>query len=222
MRDTKYNIAIDGPAGAGKSTVAKKVADRLGLTYIDTGAMYRAITFLAIKNHKKSVNEIVEIAKHLPIAMCNKKIYIDDQDITDEIRSLEVTQKVSEIAKIPQVRCHMTILQRKMADKKGSILDGRDIGTTVLPDADFKFYLTAGIEERSRRRYEELLQKGVQVDLSQIQEDISTRDREDSERRCSPLMAAKDAIVIDTTNMTVDDVVEEIVQYIVKGGGCIV
>lgn len=210
----RYNIAIDGPAGAGKSTVARKVAEKLGLVYIDTGAMYRAITLEAIKQRKEDRAEIAEIAKNLRIEMRNNKIYLNGQDVTDEIRSSEVTQRVSEIAKLPEVRYYMTKLQRRIAQNKGVILDGRDIGTVVLPDADYKFFLTADIKERARRRYEEMLQRGLQVDLKKVEEDIINRDQQDLQRSCSPLSIPDDAIIIDTTNMSIDDVVLKIIQYV--------
>lgn len=214
MKVKNYNIAIDGPAGAGKSTVARKVAEQLDMMYVDTGAMYRAITLEVLNNGITNVEEIVKIAENLVIEMKDGEIRLNGKDVTDEIRSREVTQKVSEVSEIPGVRYHMTVLQREIARDKGAILDGRDIGTTVLPDADYKFFLTASIEERATRRFKELLGKGAKVDFCQVKKDISGRDDKDSHRSCSPLSTAKDAIIIDTTDMTIDEVVLKIIRYI--------
>lgn len=213
----RYNVAIDGPAGAGKSTVAKIVAQKLNLVYVDTGAMYRAVALKAIRHGQTSVKGIVEIAKNSDIVIIDNRVFMDGEDVTDEIRSIKVTEKVSEVAKIPQVRYFMLERQRKMAEKKGVIMDGRDIGTAVLPDAEYKFFLTADIKARARRRYEELVKKGEATELEQVEEDILKRDRQDMERTYAPLAVARDAVIIDTTNKSVEEVVEEIVSHIKRG-----
>ncbi|WP_422443777.1 (d)CMP kinase [Thermoanaerobacterium sp. DL9XJH110] len=213
----RYNVAIDGPAGAGKSTVAKIVAQKLNLVYVDTGAMYRAVALKAIRHGQTSVKGIVEIAKNSDIVIIDNRVFIDGEDVTDEIRTIKVTEKVSEVAKIPQVRYFMLERQRKMAEKKGVIMDGRDIGTAVLPDAEYKFFLTADIKARARRRYEELVKKGEATELERVEEDILKRDRQDMERSYAPLAVARDAVIIDTTNKSVEEVVEEIVSHIKRG-----
>lgn len=212
-----YNIAIDGPAGAGKSTVAQRVAKRLNMTYIDTGAMYRAVTLKAHARNKNTAHEIVEMLKDTSIDIKNNKVILDGEDVTEKIRSRQVTQKVSDIAKIPEVRFVMVEMQKKMAERKGVIMDGRDIGTTVLPDAKYKFFLTADLKERARRRFEEFKQKGQNVELEQIEKDILERDLQDSKRECSPLLAAKDAIIIDTTLKSIQEVVDEIISWVKRG-----
>ncbi|HHW02727.1 MAG TPA: (d)CMP kinase [Thermoanaerobacterales bacterium] len=212
-----YNIAIDGPAGAGKSTVARKVAEKLNMIYIDTGAMYRAVTLKACVKNKNTAQEIVEMLKDTYIDIKNNKVILDGEDVTEEIRSKQVTRKVSDIAKIPEVRLIMVEMQKRMARKKGVIMDGRDIGTTVLPDAEYKFFLTADLKERARRRFEELKNKGYDVELDQIEKDILERDLQDTKRKCSPLLAAKDAIIIDTTHKSIQEVVDEIITLIKRG-----
>lgn len=213
-----FNIAIDGPAGAGKSTVAKIVAEKMNMTYIDTGAMYRAITLLSIRQGKNDAEDIIHLAKKTQIKIQGKYIYINGEDVTDTIRNLEVTNNVSKIAKIPEIRILMTQIQRQMAKSKGIVMDGRDIGTTVLPDARYKFYITANVKERAVRRYKELLKDKQKVTLGQIEKDIIERDRQDEQRAFSPLSVAKDAIIIDTTNKTIMQVVEEILDWIKRGG----
>ncbi|NLZ53409.1 MAG: (d)CMP kinase [Thermoanaerobacteraceae bacterium] len=213
-----FNIAIDGPAGAGKSTVAKIVADKLNMTYIDTGAMYRALTLLSIRNNKSDIDDIIELVKQADIKIVRDRIYINNEDVSNAIRSIEVTREVSKIAKIPEIRLVLIQLQREMAKSKGIVMDGRDIGTTVLPDAKYKFYLTANVKERAIRRYREMIQKGQNVTLEQIEKDMIHRDCEDKMRDFSPLKAAEDAVIIDTTNKTMLQVVEEIIDRIKRGG----
>ncbi|MCG1012640.1 (d)CMP kinase [Tepidanaerobacter sp. GT38] len=216
-----FNIAIDGPAGAGKSTVAKIVADTLNMTYIDTGAMYRAITLLSIRHNKSDINDIVELIKQIEIKIEGKRVYIDNEDVSDDIRSIEVTNEVSRIAKIPEIRHVMIQLQREMAKNKGVVMDGRDIGTIVLPDAKYKFFLTADVRERAIRRYREMIRKGHDVTLEQVEKDIEYRDFQDKNRDYSPLKAAEDAVIIDTTNKTIQQVVEEIIDVIKRGEGIV-
>lgn len=216
-----FNIAIDGPAGAGKSTTARIVADKLKMTYVDTGAMYRAITLLAIRHNKTKPEDIIKLASEAKIDFKENHIYLNGEDVTDEIRNLEVTEKVSRIAAIPEVRIILTNLQRDIAKNKGVVMDGRDIGTTVLPDAKYKFYLTASVKERAYRRYNELISKGYNVTFEQVEKDIIDRDCKDKRRDFSPMAIADDAIIIDTTGKTINEVVNEIIGRIKKGEGSV-
>ena len=214
---TKKVIAIDGPAGAGKSTVSKIAAAKLGYTYIDTGAMYRAVACKVLKtNENVTDNLIVTIAKDIDVDLRYEdgitKVFVDGLEVTGEIRTPEVSRLVSQVAKIGFVREKLTELQRKMATRGGVIMDGRDIGTTVLPNADVKIYLTASIEERARRRFEELKEKGYDSDFNEIAKEIALRDKQDMEREISPLVKADDAILLDTSDMNIDEVVNEILK----------
>ncbi len=214
----KISIALDGPAGAGKSTIAKMIAKLKNLLYIDTGAMYRAVT-LKIINLGISDGDITQIEEMLLntiIDMVDEDIYLDGAKVTDNIRNPEVTKRVSSIAKIPRVRKRMVQLQREMAVKHNIIMDGRDIGTNVLPNATFKFFLTASLEERAKRRFEEMVKSGYDVTLGEIMFEIQNRDKVDSERDIDPLQKADDAKTIDTTNKDIDTVIKEIVSYINK------
>lgn len=215
-------VAIDGPAGAGKSTIAKLLAKKLGATYIDTGAMYRAITYKAIKNNIDLEDEhaLWQLTLHSSIELIqdqqNQLVYLDGYNVTEEIRSPHVSQQVSIVAKHPKVREQMVLLQRSLAEKSSVVMDGRDIGTTVLPNANVKIFLTASVEERARRRHNELVQKGYSPDLSTILQDIIERDRLDSERASSPLVQAEDAVLVDATHLTIDQVVDTIYDLTVK------
>jgi len=205
----KKIIAVDGPAGAGKSTVSKIVAARLGYTYIDTGAMYRAVA-LKVLLTKKSVEEVTrDIEIKLDAA---GKIFLDGRDVTKEIRTPEVSRGASDVAKFGVVREKLTQLQRAMATHGAVIMDGRDIGTQVLPNADLKIFLTASVEERARRRFEELKEKNFAADFEQIKKEISLRDKQDSEREIAPLAQAEDAVLLDSTRLTIEQVVEEILR----------
>lgn len=217
----KLKIAIDGPAGAGKSTVAKEVAKKLNFLYIDTGAIYRAVTLAALNRNidLKDEKSLTALAKNMKIEMVpdSKKlfrIYAEGRDISGEIRKPEVSRNVSLVAKIPAVRENLLQKQRDMARAGGVIMEGRDIGTTVLPEADFKFFLTASPKERARRRYEELVAAGYQVDKETLLEEIKERDRIDSTREIAPLMPAPDAIIIDCSQMSVEQVVDHIVSKV--------
>lgn len=209
-------IAIDGPAGAGKSTIAKKVAKLLNITYIDTGAMYRAITYKALNKNVNIQNEdeIIQIAKESHIDFFQENIYLDNNILNEEIRSVEVSNNVSHIAKIKEVRQILVDIQRQIASGQDVIMDGRDIGTHVLPNANMKIFLTASVEERAHRRYMELKDKGADVNIEEIKKDIITRDKIDSEREAAPLVKAEDAIVIDTTGLSIDDVVDRILSLL--------
>lgn len=212
-------IAIDGPAGSGKSTISKKIAKELNITYIDTGAMYRALTLKIMKNkidiHNK--DEIIRILDNTDIDFKDNHIFLDGQIVDEEIRKNEVSTNVSNVAKIQEVREKLVEIQRNIAKNKDVIMDGRDIGSFVLPDANFKFYLTASIEERGKRRFKELSEKGHKVNLEDIIEEIKERDRIDSTRKFAPLVKCQDAYEIDTTNRTIDEVVTQILGIIKRG-----
>jgi CMP/dCMP kinase len=216
----KINIAIDGPAGAGKSTVAKIVANRLGLVYIDTGAMYRALTWKALAQKVDLLDEqrLTELAGCTEITLALAPsgpiiVSCDDQDVSEEIRNQEVTGAVSTVASVAGVRRRMVELQQKMAAQGGVVMDGRDIGTHVLPNAEYKFFLTATLQQRARRRWLELKAKGQQIDLAVLEQQIAERDRLDSSRETAPLVAAVDAIWIDTDTLSIEEVVEKIVVH---------
>lgn len=206
-------ITIDGPSGAGKSTVAKLIADKLGFKYLDTGAMYRAVTLYMIENQVdiKNEEEVINALNKLNIGFdSNYRIYLDSQDITEDIRKEKVVKFVSEVSAISSVRRKMVDLQRDIAKEYNYILDGRDAGSVVFPNADYKFYLDASLEERAKRRYKEELLKEVDISFEEVRESIKKRDKYDSNRKDSPLVVPENAIMIDTTNMTIDEVAEEI------------
>lgn len=203
----KKIIAVDGPAGAGKSTVSKIVAAKLGYTYIDTGAMYRAV---ALKS-SRSCEDLVDIIDGVEIELdAAGNIFLDGQDVTKEIRTPEISKLASDVSKFGFVRKKLTELQRKMAQRGKVIMDGRDIGTQVLPNADLKIFLTATLDERARRRFEELKAKGQAVDFDAVRTEIALRDKQDSEREIAPLKQAEDAVLIDSTTLQVEEVVEKI------------
>lgn len=218
----KISIAIDGPAAAGKSTVAKIVAEKLSYIYIDTGAMYRSLTYKAIVNHVNLEDEaslldtLLSTTIDLQPSEKGQLVYLDDKDVTDEIRSAEVTNSVSYVAKHEQVRKEMVRRQQGFAVGGGVVMDGRDIGTHVLPNAEVKVFLLASVEERAVRRHNENMQKGYPSDLEQLKEEIARRDKIDSEREVAPLKKADDAIEIDTTSLTIPDVVEKIMALVLE------
>ncbi|WIF94715.1 (d)CMP kinase [Caminicella sporogenes] len=210
------SIAIDGPAGAGKSTIAKKIALLKNLVYIDTGAMYRAFTLKLINKNIPLDNYdlIKEVLKDTEIDIVDGKIYLDNVNVSSEIRKPIINKNVSQIASIPFVREFLVKLQRKIAENNNVIMDGRDIGTKVLPYAKYKFFLTASIEERAKRRYKELKEKGYKCSLKDVIGEIANRDKMDSERKVDPLKKADDAILIDTTGKTIEEVINEILSMI--------
>lgn len=211
-------IAVDGPAGAGKSTVSKICAAKLGYTYIDTGAMYRAVA-LKCNEQRAKLNAqmtdelIISVTRNIEIRLDESaRVFLDGREVTKEIRTPEVSRTASDVAKVGFVRQKLTELQRQMALRGSVIMDGRDIGTQVLPNADLKIFLTASVAERARRRFEELKAKGLDADLSQIEREITLRDKQDSEREIAPLAKAADAVLIDSTTMTIEEVVAEILR----------
>lgn len=210
-------VAIDGPAGAGKSTVAQLAAKELGCTYIDTGAMYRAVAWKTLQQNKPVTDElIVDVVKDIHVELAYREgktiVTVDGTDVTGEIRTPEVTGIVSQVAALGPVRSRMVELQRRMAENGSVLMDGRDIATSVLPNANVKIFLAASIEERARRRYKEMKEKGYDVTLEELQKDIAARDKADSEREISPLVQAPDAELLDTSDMGIDEVVQAIVD----------
>ncbi|WP_313756488.1 (d)CMP kinase [Tissierella sp.] len=219
MLDKNITIAIDGPAGAGKSTIAKKIAEDLSVEYVDTGAMYRALTLkvLRLGVNPLSANDVINVLKNTSIDFKGNHIYLDDIQVDEKIRDTIINKNVSFVAQIKEVREGMVKIQQELARTKSIVMDGRDIGTVVLPNADFKFFLTASVEERANRRYKELLEKGEKgISYEQVKFDIENRDRIDSTREIAPLVESKDAHRIDTTNKTIDQSVEEVIS-IVRG-----
>ena len=215
-----YKIAIDGPAGAGKSTISKLIAKNLGINYIDTGAMYRAITYKCIKEDidVNDIQRVVDLCSRTDVDFVDNYIYLDGQRLNEEIRTLQVSSRVSDVAKIPQVREFLLEKQRDIGKRSDVILDGRDVGTHIFPDAKYKFFLNASAQERGRRRYQELIDKGQSVVLEEIIEDIKKRDYIDSTREVAPLVKADDAIEVDTTSMTIDQVVTYISDMVRRIG----
>lgn len=212
----KLVIAVDGPAGAGKSTVSKIVAEKLGINYIDTGAMYRAVTYKCLKEGVDISDEkaVSDMAAKSDIDFRDNSIYLDGKSVNDEIRTVEVSSNVSDVAKIREVRYQMVEVQRRIGEKSSVILDGRDIGSYVFPNADYKFYLVATAEERGNRRYKEMREKGFEVKLEDVIRDIVKRDEIDSNREFAPLVKADDAIEIDTTGLGIDEVANKIIENI--------
>ena len=209
-------VAIDGPAGSGKGTIAKILAKECNLLYIDTGAMYRAIAYGMLKNNIKLDEEdkIIELAKNSKIEFIDGKTYLDGHDISSEIRSMEVTKIVSPVSSIIKLREILVDLQRKMAEGSNVIMEGRDITTVVFPNATYKFYLDANVEERAKRRYKENLEKGMNVSFEEILENIRKRDYNDMHKEVGALIKSEDSIYIDSSNMTIEEVVEKIKSII--------
>lgn len=214
-----YNVAIDGPAGAGKSTIAKLVAKEKGYIYVDTGAMYRGLAIHFIKKGIKAedIKGIVEACKDAEVSIVYEnnvqQIYLNGENVTAMLRTEEVGNMASKTSAIPAVREKLLELQRTLAREKDVIMDGRDIGTNILPNADVKIYLTASVETRATRRYKELLEKGENCVYEEIAQDIKERDERDMNREIAPLKQAEDAILVDSSEMTIDEVVKTICSY---------
>ena len=215
------NIAIDGPAGAGKSTVAKTISKNLGIIYLDTGAMYRAVALKAIRSglDTKDADALADLVKDIDIRIeynnGEQRIFLDGVDVSGEIRTPEVSIGASNVAVIPAVRIKLVELQREIAENNNVVMDGRDIGTYVLPEARYKFFVTASLEERAKRRYEELLTKGmIGAVYEDVMQDIAFRDQNDSSRAFAPLSRASDAVEIDTTCMSPEQVADRILSII--------
>ena len=207
-------IAIDGPGGAGKSTIAKMVADKMNIEYIDTGAMYRAIGWMFAKNNVNAEDsaEVQDVLDRTAIDFDNGKIFLNGEDISGEIRTPEISKAASVCSKLPEVRSKLVALQREIAEGKSVVMDGRDIGTNVLPNAEVKIFLTADPMVRAKRRYDQLLESGKEADLNSIFEDIKERDYQDTHRELNPLKQAEDAVLLNTSDMTIDQVLDEIMK----------
>ena len=215
-----FIVGIDGPAGSGKGTVTKQVANKLGLINIDTGATYRCVALEAL-NQKVNINDkekLIKIAKEIKIDINPTTegdiIYLNGKDVTKEIRSKEVTKTVSPISSIKEVRYEMVNLQRKLAEGKNVIMEGRDICTYVFPNADVKIYLDASLEERAKRRYKENQEKNIDMTYEEVIENITKRDENDKAKEIGALKIAEDSVIVDTTNLTIDEVVEKIINII--------
>ena len=220
-------IAIDGPAGAGKSTVAREVAHRMQYVYLDTGAMYRALTVRALQEPVDLTEEaaLAQLAARTDIELrpgtyedSRVRVFVDQKEVTDQLRTPEVNEAVSYVAQSPAVRHHMKVQQRQLASAGWVVAEGRDIASHVLPEAGCKIFLTASLEERARRRWEELRAAGYQVHKETVQENLRQRDRIDSERKVAPLVRVPDAYVIDSSCLTIEQVVEMVVEYCKRGG----
>lgn len=212
-----FSIAIDGPAAAGKSTVAKQVAKILNCVYIDTGAMYRAITWYALSKgvDPKDEEKVTALLPEIDLSLhLDGKVIVNDQDITKEIRTTEVADNVSYIASYKKIRLHLVELQRKMSKNVSVVMDGRDIGSYVLPHADVKIFQVASVETRAVRRYKENLEKGINCSIEEIEENLRKRDYIDSHREFAPLKKAEDSFVLDTSNMTIDEAVNAIIKIV--------
>ncbi|MBO4506238.1 MAG: (d)CMP kinase [Lachnospiraceae bacterium] len=214
----KYNIAIDGPAGAGKSTIAKKLAEKLGFVYIDTGAMYRAMAYyymskgIDIDDKEAVIGEFDNINIELKYIDGVQHIYLNKEDVSSLIRTAEVGENASKVSAIAEVRKKLVALQQEIARSINVVMDGRDIASVVLPDADLKIYLTASVEVRAQRRYKERIEKGEEADLAAIEEEIRQRDYRDMHRDASPLVCVPEAVVVDTSDMSIDEVLEHIIS----------
>lgn len=206
----KINIAIDGPAAAGKSTISRRVAQRMAYIYIDTGAMYRAVTLHAIRNGRGVIDQLDDL--DIRFGTDGTSIYLNGEDVSADIRTQEVTNNVSEISSLAEVRRYLVSMQQKIAEGKGVVMDGRDIGTTVLPEAELKVYMKASPEIRAKRRLKEEKERGTDIDLATLTDQIIRRDDLDMNREISPLIKAHDAVLLDTSHMSIPEVEEKIIR----------
>ena len=231
MKKSGLTIAIDGPAAVGKSTMGKLIARELGFLYIDTGAIYRAITWKVLKNsiNVSDENIISNLVSNTRVTIekvnCMSlndyyHIFVDGEDVTEEIRNPRIDQNVSQIARLPKIRKQLIYLQRKLAEKGNIVMEGRDIGSIILPQADIKFYFTASEEERIKRRYKELISKGYSIDYEEVKKQTIQRDKIDSKRKYAPLIRAKDAILIDSTEKSIEEVKDKILKILKKYRKC--
>ncbi|MEE8564308.1 MAG: (d)CMP kinase [Atribacterota bacterium] len=231
MKKNGLIIAIDGPAAVGKSTMGKLIARELDFLYIDTGAIYRAITWKVLKNNINVNDEniisnlVSDTCITIEKANCKSlndycHIFVDGENITEEIRNPKIDQNVSQIARLPKIRKQLIYLQRKLAEKGNIVMEGRDIGSVILPQSDIKFYFTASEEERIKRRYKELMDKGYSIDYEKVKKQIIQRDKIDSKRKYAPLIKAKDAILIDSTEKSIEEVKDNILKIIKKYREC--
>ena len=209
-------VAIDGPAGSGKTTVARLLAKRLNISYLDTGAMYRALTLAALNNNLDLSDEqaLASLAKELDLKLAGEKIYLDSIDVSSQIRTPLIDKNISLVVSFAKVREVMVELQRKIAQEDNFVVEGRDITTVVFPQARYKFYLDAQPDVRARRRFKELQDKGLEVDFGEISQDLEKRDHADKSRKVSPLTISDDAVIVDTTNLTIEETAEEIARHI--------
>lgn len=217
----KLVVAIDGPAAAGKSTVAKMVAKKIGATYIDTGAMYRAVTYFALSQNidPKDESAVVSLLPKLKLDIKeNERIFLNGTDVTKQIRSIEVNDNVSYVASYKDIRLALVDIQRKMSESISVVMDGRDIGTYVLPNADIKIFQVASVGTRALRRYKENISKGIQCELEDIEIGLKKRDHIDSTRTFAPLKPADDSIVLDTSNLSIEEAVDAVIEIIKKKG----
>lgn len=215
--DSKYHkIAIDGPAGSGKSTIAKLLAEKLGYLYIDSGAMYRAVTFKWLEAGKPETLDEIMAQIDIELQDNSKKILVNGKNLSEAIRTNEVSQNVSHIASFKVVREKLVDIQRKISESENVVMDGRDIGTVVFPNADYKFFMVASPEIRAQRRLKDLQAKGEEIDFNELVQQIKERDRKDSERELSPLVKAEDAIEINSDNMSIDQVLDNLLKNLTK------
>lgn len=206
----KIIIAIDGPAGSGKSTAAKNIAQKLGFTYLDTGAMYRAITFIALRNGiAENIRAVIEMARRIKLKLRFEngvtRVFVDDEEVTEQIRTSEVNGKVSDISRIPEVRAELVKIQKRLGDEGNIVAEGRDVTTVVFPNADLKIFLTASIDIRTKRRLKEFQDKNIPTTFEEVKANLEKRDRIDSEREISPLKKADDAIELDNSALTPEE-----------------
>lgn len=215
-----FNIAIDGPAGAGKSTIAKKVAKELDFIYVDTGAMYRSMALYLIRKGVKAEekNKIIELLPEIHVTLAyvegEQHVYLNQEDVSSLIRNEEVSQMTSSVSTIPEVREALLSLQRNLAKENNVLMDGRDIGTCVLPNAELKIYLTASTKVRAKRRYDEMIEKGMECNLKELEASIKERDYRDMNREIAPLKQAEDAVFLDTSDMNIEEVVNAIIRLV--------